>query len=71
MGALVFLALRVVVAVNEDWRETWCSGSGCWPRVWLLGCQKCGSTSVSKLLVDRMGHLCFSERIGVNVSALE
>ncbi|KAJ8606502.1 hypothetical protein CTAYLR_005897 [Chrysophaeum taylorii] len=30
--------------------QEWCSEAGCWPRVWLLGGQKCGSTAMFSML---------------------
>ena len=47
------------------WREFCHEGVGCWPRVWLLGAQKAGTTSLFEFFVHH-GGFCGARLIGVN-----
>lgn len=42
-----------------------CSENGCWPLTWLLGCQKCGSTSLA-VLMHKKRIACYANVTGVN-----
>lgn len=63
-----FFALIVSVASEEECMVSGrraCTTFGCWPSTWVIGCQKCGSTSLSALLHET--HVaCYANLTGVN-----
>jgi len=63
---MVALLLPSSAQPLEEYADMYCSGDdGCWPRVWLLGSQKSGTTSLYMYLRARH-RLCGAKLVGVN-----
>lgn len=43
-----------------------CYEAGCWPLTWMLGCQKCGTSSLGEVL-DHSRLACYASVTGINV----